>query len=174
MLRLSCLVLFLAACGGDDTPSGDDQPGNPDAAPTGSGDPESGQWSYDEYDVSGSGCDVGNQLNTDGDFALDNHGDGTFTITPGDGTDPFDCTLDDGAFDCPDRATGSYSEQGLDATIEGEARAEGTFSSDTAGSGTQTVDVTCTGSDCSTVEVALGVSFPCTYTADFDIAKVSP
>lgn len=177
MLRLPCLAflsLVLAACsgGGDDTSSGDDTPGDPDARPSGSGDPETGQWSYDEYNVSGQGCNVGNQLNTDGDFALENHGNGTFTITPADGTDPFQCTLDGGDFDCPDRATESYEDPGLDARIDGQARAEGTFSDDTHGAGEQTVDVTCTGADCATVEVALGVDFPCTYTADFDIAKV--
>jgi hypothetical protein len=180
MLRLPFLALLtaaLAACqgGGDDTSSGDDTAGDPDAQPPGGdGGPESGQWTYDEYDVTGGDCDVASQLNSDGGFLLSNHGDGTFTITPGDGTDPFLCTLDGGDFDCPDRATESFSDPTLDARLDGQARADGTFSDATHGAGVQTVDVTCTGADCGTIELALGADFPCTFTASFDIAKVGP
>ena len=176
MLRLPCLAFLcaaLTACsgGGDDTSSGDDAP-DPDAAPGGAGDPESGTWSYDEYDVTGGDCDLGDQLNSDGAFQLDNHGNGTFTITPDDGTDPFLCTLDGGDFACPDRATASYEQPGVAARVDGQASADGNFADDTHGTGRQTVYVTCTGGDCGAVEAALGVDFPCTFVADFAIARV--
>jgi hypothetical protein len=191
-----CLSFAIAGCGSDaDDDGGDDDddtsgeidaepgPGDVDAEP-GPGDvdaepgpgpdvePRSGIWHYDEYDFGAGGdCgDLASQVNADGDFGLEDHGDGTFTITPVDGTDPFDCTLDGDDFHCPERAAASYTEPGLDARLDGLASADGTFSDEENATGQQQVEITCEGSQCGVVELAAGVDFPCTFVADFTLA----
>lgn len=175
MRRLSCFTLFLvlsclapAGCG-DDGGGGDgdgDGDGDVDAAGP-SVAPRTGTWDYDEYDTTGGSCDLSSQLNSDGQFGLVYEGGALFQIIPGDGTAPFNCNLSGASFDCPDRATATYSEQGVDALVSGQARVDGNFATAESASGVQTVDVACTGSDCAVVATALGTSFPCTFEADF-------
>lgn len=53
-------------------------------------------------------------------------------------------------------------EFGLDAVLPVELSAWGEFSSETVGSLTTQVDLTCVGSNCTLVGLLLGTSFPCT------------
>ncbi len=164
----------------DDDDSGDtdgdgdgdcDGDGDGDGNTGGDADPRSGVWSYAEFTSNRNDCNLDEDYgNGGGGFGLDNHGDGTFTIIPNDGTDPFLCTLDGPSFDCPDRATEeSEIDSEYDATLVGHAVAEGMFDTDENGSGTQTATVDCQGSDCGLAEDALGIDFPCTLEVDFVI-----
>jgi hypothetical protein len=182
-----CLPLSLVACGSSDDDGGDDddvpgevdagdEPGEIDADP-GAGDvePRSGRWSYDEYSETGGDCgELTDQIDPDGEFDLENNGDGTFTITPADGTGPFECELDGSDFGCPERGAGSASQEGIDATVSARAQAEGTFSDEEHATGTQEVTLSCTGSQCGLVEQATGVTLPCTVTADFEVSWEAP
>lgn len=156
--------------GDGDGDGGDDGDGD-GGDPGGDADPRSGSWGYAEYAPNRNDCNLDPSYgNGGGRFGLDNHGDGTFTIIPGDGTDPFLCTLDGASFDCPDRATEVEEvDGGYDATLVGHAVADGVFATDESGSGTQTATITCAGSDCGLAEAALGVDFPCTLEVDFVI-----
>lgn len=155
----------------DDDDDQDDDQDDDDDDQVGDGDPRSGRWGYVEYQQNQNDCNLDDSYgNGGGSFLLENHGDGTFTVVPGDGTDPFVCQLDGGAFDCPDRATEVVEvEGGYDAVIIGHATAEGIFSDDDSGSGSQTATVSCQGGDCGIVEAATGVDFPCTLEVDFVI-----
>ena len=153
---------------GDDDP-GDDDPGDDD--PVGDVDPRSGVWDYTEYEPNTNDCNLPESYgNGGGGFGLDNNGDGTFTVIPNDGTDPFDCTMEGADFDCLDRATEEeVVDPQYDATLIGQATATGTFDDPESGSGTQTAVVECEGTDCSLLELATGVDFPCTFSIDFVI-----
>ncbi|MBN2496471.1 MAG: hypothetical protein JXR96_17895 [Deltaproteobacteria bacterium] len=136
-------------------------------------DPASGLWEYDEYAASTNNCNSDDLIsNGDGTFQLDNHGDGTFTITPSDGTDPFDCTIDGSSFTCPERAMVEYDlhDDGYDALITAVAVVTGTFSDDTHASGQQAATADCTGTACALAEAYLQTTFPCTFTIDFSAA----
>jgi hypothetical protein len=154
---------------GGDGGDGGDRDGGGD--PGGDADPRSGSWGYAEYAPNRNDCNLDPSYgNGGGRFALDNHGDGSFTVVPSDGTDPFDCTLDGASFACPDRATEAEQLDGdYDATLIGHAVADGVFATDESGSGTQTATISCAGSDCALAEAALGVDFPCTLEVDFVI-----
>lgn len=189
-----CIPLALAGCvvqgddddgdGGDTGDSGDGGDGGDsgdgdggDSGDSGDGDgsgavePRTGVWDYSEYAPARNDCGLPSTYgNGGGGFGLVNHGDGTFTVIPNDGTDPFDCALDGADFSCPDRATEEAPvEQGLDATLVGQASAEGTFSNPENGAGTQTARIECEGGDCGVVEAATGVDFPCTLEVAFVI-----
>jgi len=156
--------------GDGDTGDGDTGDGNNngDAVPT------SGVWGYAEYAPNRNDCNLDETYgNGGGGFGLENHGDGTFTVIPNDGTDPFVCILDGSSFDCPDRATESEEiDSDYDATLIGHAVAEGMFDTDELGSGTQTATIACQGSDCGLAETALGIDFPCTLEVDFVIEYI--
>lgn len=179
----STLCLTTAACtyndaGDDDTGDSGDSGDGGDTGDTGDGDPGgdvdpvSGVWGYAEYAPNRNDCNLDDSYgNGGGGFGLENHGDGTFTIIPNDGTDPFLCTLDGAAFDCPDRATEEADlAGGYDAHLTGHATAEGSFDTDTHGSGTQTATISCQGSDCQLAAEVLDISFPCHLEVDFVIA----
>ena len=161
---------------GDDGDNGDDGDGG-DSGDSGDGpagddaDPRSGEWHYAEWVANRNDCNLDEDYgNGNGSFGIDNHGDGTFTVIPGDGSDPFLCNIDGDSFDCPNRATEEEElDSDYDATLVGQAVADGMFSTDERGSGTQTATVDCEGSDCGLAEVALGIDFPCTLEADFVI-----
>ena len=144
------LTLLLAACGVE---------------------PRTGTWLFTNDEVKTNTCKVDIAA---GDFALINNGDGTFTVDPEDGTDPFKCVLDGDAFDCPQRLQGTISEPGVDAVISFNVRAAGTFDSETYALGTQTGVGTCTGSACPVASTVLGIPFPCETTATFSASFKAP
>ena len=181
-MRTFCLVASLvSACtinNGDDDGENPD-PGTPDGSggggtPDGSGggmnvQPRSGAWGYQETSPVTNGCGSAPvEGEGPGNFALVNHGDGTFTIEPNDGTDPFDCSTALSDFSCPDRA---YLDEDVSSTttLTGTARAEGTFSDEENGTGSQQVTVTCDGPECGALAAGFGTSFPCHMSVSFRI-----
>lgn len=155
------LCLVLAACATNN--SGDDDPIDPD--PPGDIEPREGIWSYSDTPISNT-CPANIDVGESGSFAIESVTATGFRIIPNDGTDPFDCTLDDGEFDCPDRVkTVEDLRPSVDAVITVHARANGRFSSSTAGSGSQSADATCEGTQCNIA----GNVFPCSASVSFTI-----
>jgi hypothetical protein len=107
-----------------------------------------------------------------GRFTVSNNGDGTLTIDPDDGSDPFECDLDGSDFDCPERFQGEDDLAGYDATLITHASARGTFASSTSASGTQHGRVECEGGDCSALASAVGAMLPCEFTEEFTASFV--
>lgn len=155
---------------GSGSGSGDSDTGSSDSQS--SIEPASGIWGYTEYTPITNDCDFQNLYGSDGGFRLDNHGDGSFLVTPGDGSEPFDCFLDGADFNCPDRgdAQQDLANHGLDAVIYGAASARGSFLDSTTATGEQIADITCEGSDCPKAEAYLGTALPCTFRVSFDVA----
>jgi hypothetical protein len=157
-------LVMLAACAanpgtGDDD---DDDPPPPPADVV----PSAGSWRYAEVTPVSSTCPAQVQGEF-GNFVIDMTSAAGFRVVPADGTAAFSCTLADGAFDCPDRA--AFSEDlrpQIDAAITARAVADGSFSSETAGTGQQRATVSCTGSQCAAL-----ATFPCNLTVDFAIRK---
>jgi hypothetical protein len=156
------LCLVLAAC-----VTNNDDPGEDpfDPPPTGDIEPEAGIWSYSDTPISNS-CPGNVNVGEAGSFAIEAVTSTGFRIVPNDGTDPFDCTLDDGEFDCPDRVKDVEDlRPTVDAVITVRARANGQFSSETFGAGEQSADATCEGTQCN----AAGNVFPCSASVSFTI-----
>jgi hypothetical protein len=169
-LLFVCFSLAAAACNnatGDDDGVGSDSPDagtDPGPSPT-SVVPRTGTWYYADANQVQNNC--GYQIDgTAGDFMIDDASATKFHVDPDDGTEPFWCTLSNGSFVCPDRATQTEDlHPSFDAVITAHASATGTFSAVNRASGRQTATVNCAGSGCS----ALG-SWPCTFKVDYDIA----
>ncbi len=143
---------------------GDDPTGDSGAGGDGPGD---GLWIYADDGASRNDCTFFPATQGVGDFAVDNHGDGTFTIAPGDDSDPFDCQMSDGGkFECPERYVESISEPGISANLEALVTVEGTTSNDEM-EGEQLGRIVCDGADCSIAEDFLGTTFPCTFVIPF-------
>ncbi len=132
--------------------------------------PNSGTWKYEGVAVAEDTCNAGDQVSQpDGEFYIRNNDDGTFSVDPNDDTDVFDCNLDGGSFDCPDRVTEEYSDSNGTLTVRGTA--SGDVSKD-EGSGSQIGTVDCEGSGCASIAALFGTTFPCSVTWDFNIAYV--
>jgi hypothetical protein len=144
---------------------------DPDTGETGSDrPPQDGQWQYSELGQGTNDCTfVDDPSNGFGIYLVSNGGAGMFTITPGDGTDPFECTQAGGGFDCAERLTGTYDiGMGIaDATGSILVAIEGVIESPQSMSGEQQGRIECDGGDCGTAEQYLGVTFPCAFTIPF-------
>lgn len=138
----------------------------------GGGEPDSGTWVYSNEVEEENTCGVPYGT-TSGEFLLTNNGDGTLVIDADDGTDPFVCTLDGGAYDCPQRYVEDV-ELGLGAVAEVRVSAEGTFRSATSGTGTQTGTFSCKDATCSAMAALAGIPDPCTVAVSYDIAWSGP
>jgi hypothetical protein len=133
----------------------------------GSAEPRSGAWSFTRGEIFDDTCHFADPpVDPNGSFSLTNHGDGTLTITPGEQA-PFQCSMSGSSFDCPSRADEDITVTGIDAAVHVQATAEGSFSSDTACSGHETANFSCTGTACDAVQTYLGTTFPCSYSAHF-------
>jgi hypothetical protein len=137
--------------------------------------PSSGTWFYDEGTATTDTCSLASTgVQGDGNFELADNGNGTFTVTPSDGTDPFTCTLTGRDFTCAERFVWDedYSGSGFDAVLSVLATAQGTFASETSMSGTQAATGTCTGTQCALAAAFLGVTFPCSLVVEFTATKI--
>lgn len=155
------LALSMSACvnnNGDD----DDEMGSGSAIA-----PRQGQWGYAEKTPVTSNC-PSNLPGEAGNFLIDQSSIAGFRVVPGDGTAPFNCTLNKSAFSCPNRAAAmqDYRPQ-FDAVVTVRATANGTFSSDIRATGRQDATVECVGVGCAAVP---GAMFPCNFTVNFVIA----
>ncbi len=144
---------------GNDTDSGSD---------TNADDPlQEWAWTYSE---TGSSVDCGSApapTNGFGNFLVQNSDATGFTIVPSDGTDPFDCDLDSGAYDCPDRLVETSGQAGTNVQLNAFVRVVGDVVSSSSVTGVQEGRLECEGTDCGTAELLLGTTFPCTFDIDF-------
>lgn len=132
--------------------------------------PHTGFWSYYDGGLLDNTCgsdDVWRDANTT--FWLTNNLDGSFTIAQGD-ADDFVCTMSGTSFVCPQRLSISNPVTGYDATLHYHVSITGTLSSRDDMSGTQRVDVSCEGVDCTLAPLA-GVTVPCSYSVAFTADK---
>jgi hypothetical protein len=130
--------------------------------------PQDGEWLYDEDGETTNDCGFLRQpSNGFGEYLIANTGAGEFTITPGDGTAPFECTLAGGSYDCPERLQEDLSFDqgtGADATGHVYVGVDGAFQSSTEMTGEQHGRIECDGADCALAEQFLSVTFPCEFT----------
>jgi hypothetical protein len=73
-------------------------------------------------------------------------------------------------FECPDRASASYDLRptGVDAVLTGKGEVKGKFEDSQNLSGQQIATFNCQGSACIMAAMALGASFPCQVTIQFE------
>lgn len=165
---IASLVFAATACVSNGTNDPDPDP-NPDPDPQTSFVPRTGEWGYADITPVTNDCgyDVGGQ--NGGDFVIDTASATGFHIIPGDGTNPFSCSLAAGSsFNCPERAADSEDlRPSIDALITAHVTAAGTFTASTRASGHQDATVSCSGSQCST----LG-QWPCHFKVNFVIATL--
>lgn len=144
--------------GADDGAPSDETGGDGGAA----GGPEPGAWLYEETGAATNGCafleDPSNGFGTYVIAAVDG---GSFTITPGDDTDPFTCTHDGATFQCDERLQEEVDAGGT--TLAVLVSASGDLVSATEMEGTQDGHVECDGADCAAAEELLGTTFPCEF-----------
>lgn len=134
--------------------------------------PESGLWVFVNGETVKNTCNNDMIEPASGDFSLINNGDGTFTVDPEDGSAAFLCDLHgDGTYACPKRLQQSTKIDLIDATLEVNVSASGSFSSPRVTSGQQDAIISCVGTQCDFAASAAGTMFPCelsaTYTASF-------
>lgn len=156
-----------ASDAGDAGDGGDDSGGG-----GGSGDaPDDGTWLYSETGDTTNTCDFLEDVSNGwGNFHIDHDADGSFTITPGDDTDPFPCTYGGGTFDCPERLVDEVTSGS--ASLDVLVRVEGNVDSATSLSGSQHGTVDCEGADCATAQQLLMTTFPCEFEVPFTADKV--
>jgi hypothetical protein len=133
-------------------------------------DPQDGAWLYQETGMTTNDCTfIANPSNGFGMYEVANQGGGMFTITPGDGTDPFTCSRSGGDFNCDERLSGTYDiGMGLgEATGNILVGIEGVLDSAVHMTAEQQGRIECEGADCGTAEQVLGVTFPCEFTIPF-------
>ena len=127
--------------------------------------PESGTWVFVNGEVLTNTCNTDDGDVSDGNFALLNNDNGTFTIDPEDGTEPFLCALDGADFTCPERLQETSTL--LNATFDVRVTVEGFFDSDVFASGRQEATLSCTGDGCGAAAALSGYDFPCTKAVSF-------
>ena len=134
-------------------------------------DPATGGWKYSEFGASTNTCKSDEVVsNGEGGFLLSKNADGSLQLQPGDGSDSFKCTLKGAEFECPDRASLSHDlrSTGVDAKLTGKVLAKGQFTDSKHMKGQQIATFTCEGGACAIAAMALGTSFPCKVTIDFE------
>lgn len=158
IFAIACLAaaVSLAACATDDP--------DPGQTTQQSIVPREGQWFYADVTQISSTCGTTDN-GVAGGFAILGASAAGFMVNDGDGQ--FGCSLSGNAFHCPNRAQALEDlRPDIDAVISAQATATGTFSSSTAGSGSQEATVNCTGSACAFA----GHNWPCNYKVEFEIA----
>ena len=132
--------------------------------------PASGTWDFDVGEQTRNTCNYDGVGGRGGLFSVLDHGDGTLTIDPQDGTDPFECSLHGRDFDCPERFQSEVQVSGYDATLIIHTSADGVFESSTRASGAQFGRVQCEGSACADLAAAVDATLPCEFEEEFDAA----
>jgi len=150
---------------GSEADAGDETDSGADA------DPQEGPWVYDETGQTTNDCTfLANPSNGFGVYLVALAGPGVFTITPEDGTAPFECDYGGGSFDCPERLQEDVELDpgaGFDAVAHVYVGVSGTLPSSTQMDGEQQGRVECEGGDCGLAAQYLGTSFPCEFTIPF-------
>jgi hypothetical protein len=159
---LALCISLAGACSGK-TDSGAIDGGGEDSF-----EPASGAWDYSSFmEVSNScgGPIVATQ--PPGGLTILNNGNGTFTVTPGDGDDPFECNISDSNYGCDD--VSSIKEPNSTTMITESGGITGVFSSVSAATGARSIAFDCAGSGCASLEFA-GTSFPCVIEVAYEVA----
>ena len=161
---VACLVL--AACGDDEKTEETEEP----FAPT------EGAWTRVDGDVTEDTCGM-DDGDTDGDqpvvLTLTDHGDGTLSVVNEEDV-TWTCTLPNMDFVCDAQVTQSTDVPNLDAVVEAAATPSGSFSSEEEMSGQTSVELTCEGEECATVEERQEVTFPCTMVQAWTASAGAP
>lgn len=153
--------------------SGADESSGGGSDPTeGGAGPEAGPWVYIDQGATENDCTFLEDLSQGaGDFVVDNPGDGTFRIVPGDGTDPFECELSaGGSYECDERFVESIAQPGIDASLDVLISADGTTTSNSM-EGDQQGRIVCEGADCGAAEALLGTTLPCSFVIPFTATR---
>lgn len=129
--------------------------------------PESGTWVFVNGEQTKNTCNNDMVSPSSGDFSLINNGDGTFIVDPEDGSAAFLCTLEGDHYTCPKRLQQSTKIDLIDATLEVNVSASGTFTSTRVTNGQQDAVITCVGADCGLASSVSGVPLPCEISATF-------
>lgn len=134
--------------------------------------PEAGQWVYIDQGATENDCTfLENPSQGAGDFEVENPGDGTFRIVPGDGTDPFECELSEGgSFECDERYVESITQPGIDASLDVLISADGTTTTDDMDA-VQRGRIVCDGAACGSAEALLGTTLPCRFVIPFTATR---
>lgn len=102
---------------------------------------------------------------------MENPGDGTFRIIPGDGTDPFECGLTSGGrFECDERYVESITQPGVDASLDVLVSADGMTTSNDMDA-VQRGRIVCEGAACGAAEALLGTTLPCSFVIPFTATR---
>lgn len=155
-MRTTPLLLLLAACG---------EAGSTKVPTV----PAEGTWRYEDGGFVATTCGEEVYRDPDATFVIFDATDEGFTIETGD--ESFTCTLTGNTFFCADRLDASLTVPGTDTVLRWQIEVDGTLSSPTSITGTQTFDVDCTGSLCAFSQAALGFAVPCSYTVAFSASK---
>lgn len=132
--------------------------------------PAEGTWLYTETGNTTNDCDfLENPSNGWGEYRVEIDGDG-FLITPGDSTDPFECSAGGGQFECPERLQDEMSEG--TSTLQVYVQVSGDLPSEDEMAGSQDGRIECMGADCALAEQLLGTSFPCSFSIEFTGQRV--
>lgn len=130
--------------------------------------PQSGTWNYNGSMLATNTCGTEPPTDAAGTFEVEVTGDGVFTVKVPDFDDPFECTYDGDAYNCPERLADSNKPLAtIDATLFYDVAIKGTLVSDTEVSGTQTVKLRCEGADCTVAASSVMVTLPCSYSYTF-------
>jgi hypothetical protein len=133
----------------------------------GTPEPRTGTWTYEDLGILDNTCGWDEPwTDPDTSFHLTNNGDGTFTIAQ-DTYGDFECTQSGSDFECPDRLAGDFPYPQYQVTLALDVSISGEIHSKTHITGVQRFDVECSGDGCAAAP-ALGITFPCYYTSEFD------
>jgi hypothetical protein len=170
-MRFAIAVVLVSACATNNPPQT-----NPDASPGGNPDapsgtmpvaPKIGTWEYSQVTLVSNTCNNSINNGEAGNFGIDQSSLTSFHVIPNDGNPAFTCSLNNGAFDCPNRIAKTEDlRPSVDALITVRVDADGTFSDARHGTGRQTGTADCTGTDCGQFGT------PCTFMQDFAIAAL--
>ena len=119
-----------------------------------------GDWSASPLAAVTDGCSIVEEGGDSFTLNIAMTGDDTFSLT-GSELD-VSCTLSDQDFTCEEEEdVQDYTAKGADVILTTRFTYAGSFDTETAGSLTYTVDVSCEGTDCSILETDYEVAFPC-------------
>ena len=153
--------MFVVACGGGNTP-GTDAPNSPDSS--GEGVLEPGAWEYAQYMTTQDTCN--GSVDGDGGFTVELTAAGFRMVRASSPTST--CTVDDDdTFDCTTPDETQDLRPGTDAVMTGRFSISGRITTPTLVSGTQSIVITCSGSECNTLDPG-----PCAVTATIALQKL--
>ena len=159
--------------GGDDSSGGDggddSGPGDSDGdSGPGADAPAEGTWVYAETGGTTNNCTFFDPTNGWGNYQISDASSSGFSVLPGDGSGAFDCDLDNGNFNCPERLVDEVNDPGLGLQASVYIEVDGALDSPTQMSGSQIGRIDCNGAECAQAALLLGISFPCDFEIPFE------